>query len=179
MGNKTGGLNMFVTQTDGEVLYVTSPLKIGDIVYPASPKFPHLCQLKEWVADCEETHEPHKRWEFRFNSDTEWLQCSDTTAMFIKGWQYRKKACKAYINGTEVTLGIASIDEVRAKLKPDTNLQLYVADISRDRLYVDVTPYTLFNLSWLEHLLKHRLVYFNKEDAIARARAMVSWTNNK
>jgi hypothetical protein len=37
----------------------------------------------------------------------------------------------------------------------------------------------LFNLSWLEHLLKHRLVYFNKEDAIARARAMVSWTNNK
>jgi hypothetical protein len=172
---------MYVTQNNGDIIYMTSTLKPEDIVIPtvAKPVFPHLCLLKQWVYDCEETHEPHRRWEFRFNSGTEWLQCTDTTAMFIKGWSYRKKVPKVYINGADVLLGVATIAEIRAELKVNTTLRLYIVDTNRNELYVEFTPYDLFNFSRHEHLLEYRLVYFNKEDAINRAKAMLSWTNNK
>ena len=160
---------MFVTQQDGEVIYMTMPLKPEDIKIPI---YRHLCNLKLWLKDCQETSNPWSRWEYKRFDD--WMQCEETIPMFFSNWKYRRKTVQYLINGTEIKLGFTYQDYEGVKKNKKT---FYFANISNPAWYSELNVDDIDRLfaDKLDHSIKLRLFYDNKEDAIHRAKQMCSW----
>lgn len=174
---------MFVTQQDGEVIYVSTPLKPEDIKIPLKPEYikmnieipqyRHICNLKLWLKDCEETANPWARWEWKTGS--KWQQCDETIPMFFSDYEYRRKTLHYFINDSEIRLGLTHREYEEAKEAKST---IFFANITTPEWYSEfyaVNLNTYFQEKHIDHYIKLRLFYDNKEDAIHRAKHMSTW----
>ncbi len=150
-------------------MFEAKQLKPEDIQLP---QYNHLDNLKLWVKDCQEISNPWSRWEYKMFDD--WLTCEATIPMFFSNWQYRRKPLQYYINDTEIKLGFTHREYEDAK---KSKMTIYLANILNHDFYseLDIDKLDIFTDKQLDHYLKLRLFYDNKEDAIHRTKHMGSW----
>jgi hypothetical protein len=168
---------MLITENNGDLWYITEPLKPEDVKLPYTKKHPHLCLLKLWVKDCEESNNPYQYWKYRTLPDGGWKQCTADTEMFMPKWEYKRLNNSGLINDEDVTLGIESHDVFDAMLTINTKKVLYVPDLRMESLISSYNVSLLADHGDLDHLIKYRLIYVRRDDAIKRAFAMLKWTD--
>jgi hypothetical protein len=168
---------MIVTQSNGEMVYVTTKLTADDIknAVPATSTHPHLCLLKLWVQDCEQSNTPHKCWMFKGNESTDWHKCEAKTPMFVPGWEYKRINSNCLVNNEEAPLGIETREEFNALYRANTKCSIWVPDVATTALTTCLSGEMLWNCTELDHLIAKRLMYVSKLDAIKRAEVMIKW----
>ena len=169
---------MIVTQSNGEIVYVTSKLSPEDIKmqmeHRPKQKYPHLCNLKLWVKDCEESNNPYVRWEFKDVNGSNWRTCDVDTPMFLPKWEYRRSQIECTVNGYKVPLGL-SLEGFQSLIENDSSRILHYPDLHSSSLHTCATALNILKDLDVKFLIQHRLLYVNKDDAIKRVSAMLKW----
>ncbi|QPB42182.1 hypothetical protein [Rodentibacter haemolyticus] len=126
----------------------------------------HAKLMAEYAKDAMETDKPWKRWEVKNDSDVKWYACKNHPA-WHEDRQYRRKPKTILINGIEVP------EPVREPLhKGDT---YYTPDFDKNMYSA---------LGWCDddydiEYLRNGIIHLTKENAIAHAKALISFTEVK
>ena len=123
----------------------------------------HAASMKLYAEDAAETDKPWERWEARHlfsKPGLGWCKCVDNPG-WSNSFEYRRKRKMRVVNGFSVPAPETEI--------PKANTQLYLANAT--------TPGFCCDFRWVKEsyylsFLSRGLVFLNKDDAVANAKAM-------
>lgn len=170
---------MIIEGRDGDLIYSTTKLTPDDIKQSPVLKHPHICLLRQWLKDCESTNNPYVLWLYKLKGGTGgWNRCYSDTPMFLPQWEYKRSSNLGIVNGDVIPLGLSSHEEYNECV--DRNMKMFTPIFNVDK--IDVREWSVGNtwvLQSIDHLIEHRLIYTNRDEALKRVEAMVTWSEIK
>ena len=128
-------------------------------------KHKHADNMKLYWEDAMETDKPWERWEMKYiHPRSRGWDVLGSNPKWDTDFEYRRKHKTILVNGIEVPA------PEMEKLKKGT--EFYVPMPAFREIYA---YYVWCGCGQDEHILSSGLVYLNKEDAIAKAKAMMKW----
>lgn len=119
----------------------------------------HAASMKLYAEDAAETDKPWERWEVRTQVGP-WLKIS-RNPLWDPEQMYRRKRKMHVVNGFSVPAPETKV--------PSIGTTVFIADPARDSWY----SYTSWSTALYDQLwLSRNLLFLNKDDAIANAKAM-------
>ena len=121
----------------------------------------HAELMAQYAQDAMESETPWENWEFKKQLDQDWATCRMLPQWSI-GYAYRHKPKTIVVNGFTVN---APLDKA-----PERNIPFFVADPTNEYLFYEDLG---FHEKYDTLRLTRGLIFTNKEDAIAMAKAML------
>lgn len=120
----------------------------------------HAASMKLYAEDAAETDKPWERWEAQVTGQTRWNPCLEGLYWATYN-SYRRKRKMRVVNGFSVPAPETKV--------PSIGTTIFIADPARDSWY----SYTSWSTALYDQLwFSRNLLFLNKDDAIANAKAM-------
>jgi len=129
-------------------------------------KHPHAELMLEYAKDAMETDMPWELWEYKYKNDEKWSKLFENPKWDISN-SYQREQKTININGFEVP--------EPCKVKPNKNNTYYIVNINAaTNHYYDENDWT--DDSYDNRFFDRGLIHLSKENAIAHAKALLSFT---
>lgn len=127
--------------------------------------------IHEYASDWLVNETPWELWEYRSKTHDEGWQPLYKHPAWDSSCEYRRKQVYAYVNGYKVVLGLSSM--------PAEDVQIYLPQVLSSSLVYRFDEDESWTSRDYTSLLEHRLMYTDRQSAIARAKAMLGISPDK